>query len=310
MSGRVRMPRRGIRRNPRTTPERTPHVFDPTLLKSFLAVAETGSFTRAAQRLELSQPTISQHVRRLETQAGRVLVDRDTRQVRLTDNGDAMAGFARSILAAHAAADSYFNGKAMRGRLRFGAADDFTMTQLPRILRDFRGLHPQLNLELTVGQSGALLRRLQAGQLDLIFIKQTPGTGEGVNVTKVTTDQMVWMGLDGIQLAPGEPVPLVSYQDPSISRQMAIDALEEAGRTWRITCNTREVNGVLSAVRAGLGVAVFPRTLIPGDLVKVSVRLGLPEIGDVDFVLVANPHAAAEPVEALSSAIMGRTLVH
>ena len=282
-------------------------MFDPVLLRTFLAVAETGSFTRAGQRLQLSQPTVSQHVRRLETQAGRILIDRDTRQVRLTDNGDAMAGFARSILAAHASAESYFSGKAMRGRLRFGAADDFTMTQLPRILRDFRALHPQLNLELTVGQSGALHRRLGAGQLDLIFIKQTPGAGEG---TRVSTDQMVWMALDGIQLGPDEPVPLVSYQDPSMSRQMAIDALESAGRTWRITCNTREVNGVLSAVRAGLGVAVFPRTLIPGDLVKVSNRLGLPEIGDVDFTLIANPHSAADPVDALSSAIMGRTLVH
>jgi DNA-binding transcriptional LysR family regulator len=282
-------------------------MFDPVLLRTFLAVAETGSFTRAAQRLQLSQPTVSQHVRRLETAAGRILIDRDTRQVRLTDNGDAMAGFARSILAAHASAESYFTGKAMRGRLRFGAADDFTMTQLPRILRDFRALHPQLNLELTVGQSGALHRRLKAGQLDLIFVKQTPGGSEG---TRVSTDQMVWMALDGIQLAADEPVPLVSYQDPSISRQMAIDALESAGRTWRITCNTREVNGVLSAVRAGLGVAVFPRTLIPGDLVKVSNRLGLPEIGDVDFTLIANPHSATDPVDALSSAIMGRTLVH
>ena len=282
-------------------------VFDPVLLRTFLAVAETGSFTRAAQRLELSQPTVSQHVRRLERQAGRVLVDRDTRQVRLTDNGDAMAGFARSILAAHASAESYFSGKAMGGRLRFGVADDFTMTRLPRILRDFRALHPHLNLELTVGQSGALHRRLAAGQLDLVFIKQTPGSDEG---TRVSTDQMVWMALDGIQLAPDEPVPLVSYQDPSMSRRMAIDALESAGRTWRITCNTREVNGVLSAVRAGLGVAVFPRTLIPGDLVKVSTRLGLPEVGDVDFTLIAHPHAPAEPVDALSSAIMGRTLVH
>lgn len=282
-------------------------MFDPVLLRSFLAVAETGSFTRAGQRLQLSQPTISQHIRRLEGQAGRILVDRDTRQVRLTDNGDAMAGFARTILAAHAAAESYFTGTAMRGRLRFGAADDFAITQLPRILRDFRALHPQLNLELTVGQSGSLHRRLKAGQLDLIFIKQTPGADEG---TRVSTDQMVWMALDGIQLGADEPVPLISYQDPSISRQMAIDALESAGRTWRITCNTREVNGVLSAVRAGLGVAVFPRTLIPGDLVKVTNRLGLPEIGDVDFTLISNPHSATDSVDALSSAIMGRTLVH
>jgi DNA-binding transcriptional LysR family regulator len=284
-------------------------MFDPELLATFLAVAETGSFTRAAERLGLSQPTVSQQVRRLEKAAGRMLVDRDTRQVRLTDNGDAMAGFARSILAAHAAADSYFSGTAMRGRLRFGAADDLAITRLPSILRDFRQAYPQINLELTVNQSTPLYRRLKAGQLDLIFIKRSVGAGEGDGEgNRVSIDDLVWMGLDKAELAPGEPVPLIAYQDPSVSRRMAIDALETAGRVWRITCNTREVNGVLAAVRAGLGVAPFPRTLIPSDLVKVTNRLGLPELGQVEFSLLSNPRAAAEPVAALSRAIMGRTL--
>ncbi|WP_243063711.1 LysR substrate-binding domain-containing protein [Humibacter sp. RRB41] len=280
-------------------------MFDPDLLATFLAVAETGSFTRAAERLGLSQPTVSQHVQRLEKAAKRTLIDRDTRQVRLTDNGDAMAGFARSILAAHAAADSYFSGTAMRGRLRFGAADDLAITQLPSILRDFRQAYPQINLELTVGQSTPLYRKLKAGQLDLIFIKQNSGSAEG---DRVSTDSMVWMGLDKTELAPNDPVPLIAYQDPSLSRQLAIDALESAGRVWRITCNTREVNGVLAAVRAGLGVAPFPRTLIPADLVKVTNRLGLPELGEVEFSLLSNPRAAADPVAALTRAIMGRTL--
>src|SRR5450830_27189 len=82
-------------------------LFEPAQLRSFLAVAETLSFTRAAERLGLAQPTISQHVRKLETAAGRTLIARDTRDVRLTDNGDAMAGFARSILAAHDSAARY-----------------------------------------------------------------------------------------------------------------------------------------------------------------------------------------------------------
>jgi DNA-binding transcriptional LysR family regulator len=289
-------------------------VFDPELLATFLAVAETGSFTRAAERLGLSQPTVSQHVQRLEKATGRMLIDRDTRQLRLTDNGDAMAGFARSILAAHAAADSYFSGTAMRGRLRFGVADDLAITQLPSILRDFRQAYPQINLVLTVNTSTPLYRRLKAGQLDLIFIKQSlnPALGQGETGHEegdpVSTDELVWMGLDKVELAPDDPVPLIAYQDPSVSRQMAIDALEAAGRVWRITCNTREVNGVLAAVRAGLGVAPFPRTLIPADLVKVTNRHHLPELGRVQFSLLANPRAAAEPVAALTRAIKGRNL--
>lgn len=279
-------------------------MYDPVLLKTFLVVAETHSFTKAALRLGISQPTVSQQMSKLEKAAGRMLIVRDTREVRLTDNGDAMAGFARTILAAHAAAESYFTGSAMKGRLRFGAADDLAITQLPKMLRHFRQLYPEINLELTVNQSGPLRRRLEQGHLDLIFVKQS--AGEATASTRVAKDTLVWMAQDTLTIAEGNPVPLIAYQAPSLSRQIAIDALEAVGRTWRITCNTRDVNGMLAAVRAGIGVAAFPHSLIPTDLVKVSNRFSLPELVDVDYVLMANPSAAREPVEALMSAIMSR----
>lgn len=278
-------------------------MFDPVLLRTFVAAAETLSFTQAAGRLGLSQPTVSQHVRKLETAAGRTLILRDTREVSLTDNGEAMLAFARTILAAHDQASSYFTGSAMRGRLRFGSADDLALTQLPGILRDFRQLYPQINLELTVNQSPVLLKRLQAGQLDLVFIKNDPGSGEGRLVRR---DRMVWVGHPSIALDDGTPVPIIAYQAPSISRTYAIHSLETVGRTWRITCNVREVNGVLAAVRAGIGIAVFPQSLIPADLAQVSAAHGLPELGDIDFVLMDNPRAAREPVEALTKAILSR----
>jgi DNA-binding transcriptional LysR family regulator len=278
-------------------------MFDPTLLKTFVAVAETLSFTGAAQQLGLSQPTVSQHIRKLETSAGRNLVDRDTREVRLTDNGDAMLGFARTILAAHDQASSYFTGSAMRGRLRFGSADDLALTQLPQILRDFRQLYPQINLELTVSQSGALSRRLAAGQLDLVFIKQETGDDSGRLVQR---DRLAWVGHKSLRLDQDQPVPLITYQAPSLTRMLAIRALESVGRTWRITCNVREVNGVLAAARAGIGIAPFPQSLIPPDLVQLPASAELPELGDVDFALLDNPASARGPIDALSSAILGR----
>jgi DNA-binding transcriptional LysR family regulator len=278
-------------------------MFDPVQLRTFVALAETLSFTHAAARLQLSQPTVSQHVRRLEKAAGRALVARDTRAVKLTDNGEAMLGFARSILAAEDQAVTYFTGSAMRGRLRFGSADDLALTQLPQVLRDFRQLYPQINLELTVAQSGTLARRLQAGQLDLAFLKQESGTALGRLVRR---DSLAWVAHHDLRVEEGAPVPLIAYPAPSLSRAVAVDALEEAGRTWRITCNVREVNGALAAARAGIGIAVFPRSLIPGDLTEVKSGAGLPQLGTIDFALLDNPRAAREPVEALASAILAR----
>lgn len=279
--------------------------FDPVLLRTFLAVATGLSFTRAAEQLGLSQPTVSQHVRRLEDAAKRQLVRRDTRTVSLTDNGEVMAGFARTILAANDEAVSYFTGSAMSGRLRFGAADELALSELPTILRQFRELYPRINLELTVTQSGTLYRRLAANHLDLIFINQEADLGRG---TLVRRDRLVWVGTERLQLAAEQPVPVITYHAPSLSRSAAIDSLDGAGRTWRITCNTREINGVLAATRAGIGICVLAQSRVPGDLRILSGRFGLPALPDVEMALVDNPRAAREPVEALSRAIVNLPL--
>lgn len=280
-------------------------TFAPEQLKSFLALAETRNFTRAAERLGISQPTVSQHVRKLEQAAGRALVNRDTRELQLTDNGDAMAGFARTILAANDAARRYFSGAAMRGRLRFGTADDLAITGLPRILREFRQLYPQINLELTVSQSDQLHRRLKAGALDLVFVKWVSGAQEGEVVKQ---DTFSWVGLEQTVLEPGAPVPVIAYPAPSLSRKLALDALENAGRTWRVTCTTKQISGVLAALRAGIGIAVMPTSLIPADLQVITERFDLPPVGNVDFTLIRNPLANTEVVDALTQAIMGRRL--
>ncbi|HIZ34952.1 MAG TPA: LysR family transcriptional regulator [Candidatus Ruania gallistercoris] len=278
-------------------------MFDPVQLRTFLTVSETLNFTAAATRLNISQPTVSQHVARLERAANRRLVQRDTHEVTLTDNGQAMAGFARTILAAHDQAAAYFTGSAMSGRLRFGAADDLALTQLPRILREFRQLHPQVTVELTIAQSHVLHRRLLAGHLDLVFIKQNSGEGSGALVRR---DRLTWVGLPQAALSDSDVVPLITYPNPSMSRDMATRALERAGRTWRVTCTTREINGMLAAVRAGLGITVLAQSLVPTDLVVMPASSGLPELGDVDMVLVDNPNAPRDPVEALTAAILGR----
>ncbi len=279
--------------------------FDPVLLRTFVTVATGLSFTRAAEQLGISQPTVSQHVRRLEEVCKRQLLRRDTRSVELTDNGQAMAGFARTILAANDEAVAYFTGSAMVGRLRFGAADELALSELPTILREFRQLYPRINLELTVTQSGILYRRLSANHLDLIFINQEADLGRG---TLVRRDRLVWVGIDRLQIEPGQPVPVITYHAPSLSRSAAIESLEREHRTWRITCNTREINGVLAATRAGIGICVLAQSRVPSDLRILSGRFDLPALPEIEMALVDNPRSAREPVEALSRAIVNLPL--
>jgi DNA-binding transcriptional LysR family regulator len=150
-------------------------MYDPELLRTFLAVAQSLSFTKAGASLGIRQPTVSQHIRKLEHAVGRPLFIRDTRSVTLTADGEAMAGFARSILAAYESAVGYFTGSGLSGRLRFGVTDDLALTSVPRILRDFRQLYPRIALELTVSQSVTLQRRVESGHLDVAFVKSSKG---------------------------------------------------------------------------------------------------------------------------------------
>lgn len=276
-------------------------VYDPVLLRTFLAVAQTLSFTQASASLGIRQPTVSQHVRRLEETVGRRLFVRDTRTVALTADGEVMAGFARTILAAQEHAVDYFTGSGLSGRLRVGVTDDLALTPLPRILREFREQYSRVVLELTVAQSANLHRRVETGHLDIALVKQAPGQGGGRLVRR---DHLVWAAVDGVRVDPDRPVPLVVYRAPSISRSLGVEALERARVPYRVTCAVHGVNGVIAGVRAGLGVAIFARSLIPEDLTEVPANANLPKLGNIDLVLLTSSRAPTEAAEALAATIL------
>ncbi|MBT2364402.1 LysR family transcriptional regulator [Streptomyces sp. ISL-10] len=278
-------------------------MYDPTQLRTFLAVAQTLSFTHAARRLGLRQSTVSQHVRRLEDATGRALFSRDTHTVELTEDGEAMLGFARTILQAHERAAAYFTGTRLRGRLRFGASEDFVLTRLPEILEAFRRDHPEVDLELTVELSGTLHKRLEAGRLDLVLAKRGPGASQGELVWR---DRMVWIAARGVRPDPERPLPLILFPPPAVTRARALDVLEREGRAWRIVCTSGSLSGLVAAARAGLGVMAHTRGLIPPGLAAVPDRAGLPDLGTVDFVLLQGRRrpAAQEAASALGDALL------
>lgn len=275
-------------------------MLDPVWLKTFLAVAETRSFTRAAQRLGLRQSTVSQHVRKLEQASTQQLFVRNTHSVELTSDGEAMLGFAGNVIDTIDRAMSYFTGTELRGRVRFGASEDFVVGPLPEILREFRRSHPQVDLELTVALSGVLHEQLRAGELDLVLGKRAAGEDAA---GALWTDPLVWVGREGVELDPAEPVPLIAYPPPSITRARALEALQRNGRHWRIVCTSGSLNGLRAAALAGLGVVVFARSLIPPGLAELPPGHGLPDPGEVEFILTARRSALRGPTAALSEAI-------
>jgi DNA-binding transcriptional LysR family regulator len=275
--------------------------YDPQLLTTFLAVEQTGSFTRAAARLGIQQPTVSQHIRRLEEQTGRTLVLRDTHSVSLTADGEAMTGFARNILTACEQAAAYFSGSRPSGRLRIGISDDLALTRLPQILRDFRRDNPLVDFDLTVDQSGLLHQRLEGDKLDVFIGKRPSGEQRGQLVKR---DRLVWVG-NSTKLALARPLPLVVYPAPSISRTEMRRALHRAHVPYRSACVCRGVNGLIAAVAAGIGVSALAASLVPPQLTMLGPGHRLPELGTIDLVLQTNPRTAGRPaVRALTSTVL------
>jgi DNA-binding transcriptional LysR family regulator len=274
--------------------------YPPELLVSFTAVAQSSGFTEAGRRLGLGQSTVSQHVRRLEDLAGRRLFNRDTHSVTLTEDGQAMLIFAQAILNAQEQAQRYFAGSELRGRLRFGASEDFVLSRLPAVLRNFTQRHPSVDLEMTLALSGDLYRMLDAGELDLVLAKQRPGGDRGSFVSR---EKLVWIGTETSAFAENAPLPLVMYPPPSISRALAIEALDKARLPWRIVCTCTGLIGLRAATIAGFGVMAQPQSLIPPGLVALPPAGNRPPLGDIEFVLLGAAKVLRGPAAELAAVI-------
>ena len=267
-------------------------VLEPVLLQTFLTVSETRSFTQAAERLGLRQSTVSQHIRKLEGEAARRLFVRDTHSVTMTADGEAMIEFARNILAANQRAERYFAGSQLRGRLRFGASEDFVASRLPEVLREFVRSHPLVDVELTVGLSG---------ELDLVCGKRHPGEDRGRLIWR---DRLVWVSGESASFDPSAAMPLILYPPPSITREIALAALEHGARAWRIVCTSGSLSGLRAAALAGLGVTVVAAGLTPPGLVEIGGGLGLPDLGAVEFVPHGSGRVIHGPAAQLADAIL------
>lgn len=275
-------------------------MLNPHHLKSFLAVKETGSFTLAAERLGLRQSTITQHIQRLEKTLQRHLVFRDTHQVRLTAEGEALLAYARRILDLNDQAVALFGENRLRGRLRLGVSEDVVANRLTQILEDFIRLYPSVDLELTVALSVALNQMQEIGELDLVLAKRRIGETHGRLLYR---EPLVWLARDpDIVLSRGEVVSLIAFPPPSITRQVAQEALDRGNMPWRIVCTCGSLSGLAAAARAGMGVLVQPRSMVPPGLKEVPADR-LPVLEDVEFVLVSRRGADAALVEALSNLI-------
>ena len=270
---------------------------EPERLRAFVAVAESGNFTRAAERLHLTQPAVSTQVRRLEESIGRSLFARNAQFVRLTDDGEALLGFARELLEVISRARRQFAQPPLEGSVRFGMVEDFGTTLLPFILSRLRREHPNFELSIETGLGIDLNQRLEAGSLDLILTKRAAGPDKA---TALCRQNLVWVGQPGVFEPGSDTVPLVLFPVPGASREIILRTLREHRLRWSIRFESASIASLRAAVLAGIGVAAFGIGMIP-DGVRVLPRSLLPSLADTEYRLDFRPDCTDRVVTTFGS---------
>lgn len=280
---------------------RTPDI-DTGLLRAFVLLAETRSFTRTAERLGRTQPAVTLQLRRLEEAFGVRLLSRDRRRVALTAEGEALLPTAREILALIGQAAEGLSGLDAAGEVRFGSPEDFATAFLPAILARFVETHPAVRLSTACELTRRLIEGVEANAFDVAVIKQAPGRLHP-GARPIWREALMWVAAEGARAPPRDaPLRLVLSPAPCVYRERATQALAAAGRGFDVVYTSPSLAGAAAAVRAGLGVTVLPRTLMPPGLAPLPARAGLPPLEETVICLLMRP-AAPAAAEALARAV-------
>ncbi|MCF2527076.1 LysR family transcriptional regulator [Yinghuangia soli] len=239
-------------------------------LAYFVAVAETRHFTRAAERVHVSQPSLSQQIRALETELGTDLFSRARGNIALTEAGEALLPLARRILADADTARLEVQELAQlrRGRVRLGATPSLCTGLLPDVLRTFHAMHPGIRLLIEESGSHGLVRELADGALDLaLVVLPLPRPSPALTTVELLREDLVVVsattapppgGGRTVAVSDLRHESLVMFRHGYDLRELTVAACRADGFEPSFAVEGGEMDAVLGFVRAGLGVAVVP----------------------------------------------------
>lgn len=268
---------------------------DVDLLKTFLAIADTGSFTRAAEEVHKTQSAVSMQMKRLEELLGRPLFARDGRASRFTSDGDRLFEYARRMVTINDEAVSAFTRPELTGTLRFGTPDDYADRFLPEILARFSRTHPLVTVDVECVSSPDLFERTKRGEMELALV--TFGCDVVTN-EPVRREPLVWVTSAKHNVHMLDVLPLAS---PHCEwRKAALQALDSQKRKYRIAYSSSNSNAINAVVQTGLAVGAVPELCVRPGMRVLTERDGFPPLGTFDIGLVRKPGRPSSAADALA----------
>jgi DNA-binding transcriptional LysR family regulator len=277
----------------------TYQTIDTEVLRTFVAIADQGGFTRAGEMVHRTQSAVSMQMKRLEEDVlQRQLFQRDGRQVKLTAEGQILLGYARRILKLHSEVFNTLREPDMVGMVRIGTPDDYVMRFLPGILRRFAQSYPLIQIEVHCESSKQLLMRQD---LDLSIITREPGNEIGHLLRK---ERFVWAEAQCYSAHEQTPLPLAMFNSDCFCRMWACNALDAMGRDYRVAYNSDSLSAIMAVVSAGLAVTAQLESLITPDMRILGEAEDLPLLPEASIMLVRNLHNPSPITECLAEHII------
>lgn len=265
-------------------------------LRTFVAIAETGSFTRAADVVFKTQSAVSMQMRRLEERVGKPIFVRDGRSSRLTEDGERLLGYARRMMRLSSEALAAFDDSELSGSVRLGTPDDYAERFLPEVLARFSRSNPLVEVSVICEPSVDLIQHARLGEVDLAIVTNC---GEG-NVEVIRHEPILWVASSMHGAAEEEVLPLALFKPPCIWRTAAIEALTAAGRKHRVLYQSANSTAVLAAVAAGLAVTALAESALKPGMRVLGEADGFPRLPMCEIGIIRSWH---RPVSAIVDAL-------
>ncbi len=261
------------------------HGFDFFALECFIAVAETGSFTRGSERIKRTQSAVSQQIAKLESQINKQLFIRG-KILKLSPEGELFYSYSKKIYSLQRELIDHLKKPALKGEVKFGLPEDFANLFLTDVLAEYVRIYPNVILNIECDLTMNLLDRFKNKEFDLVLLKMSRPEDfpDGV---EVWSEKLEWVANKKFyqNIDFKKPIPLVLSPKPCVYRSRAIKALDEKHIDWQLTFSSSSYASKIAAVKAGLGITVLPKIMVPPEL-KVLEFSELPKLSDTHLSLI------------------------
>ena len=266
-------------------------------LHTFVTIADTGSFTKAAEEVHRTQSAVSMQMRRLEERLGKALFEKEGRTNRLTEEGERLLTYARRLIRLNRETLAAFDDASLEGHIRIGTPDDYADRFLPEIVARFARSNPRVELSVICEPTVNLIDQIKRSQLDIAIVTHSSDKSTSEVVRR---EPLLWVTSANHSIHTDDVLPLAVGRATCMWRRTACDILDQMGRDYRILFTSWSATVIIAAVLSGQAISVLPECALRPGMRILGDADGFGALPDVRIGIMRGHSSQPEIVDALA----------